>query len=176
MPSDKARGIFISFGVGPRLPLGTFADRSDLGYGFNVELSYTNNEYLPIFFFAKAGFEQFPGSNDFYRATEYSNYSVYSFPFNGGIRYYFSPLFENIVLFMPVAEVSVSFNYYRILHEFTTESGRSNYTEEISKLGITGGLGISMFMMEILATYSYFDSNQSIGADLRIRLPLYINL
>ncbi len=176
LPADKAVGVFLSFGVGPRLPVGTFSDRSDLGYGFNAELSYTNNEVLPVFFFAKAGFEQFPGSNDFYRSTDYSNYSVYSFPFNAGIRYYFAPMLENVVLFMPIVEVSASFDYYRILHEFKQESGKSNYTEDISKVGITGGVGVSMFMMEILVTYNYFESNQFVGADIKIRLPLYISI
>lgn len=175
LPADKARGVFISFGVGPRLPLGLFSERNDLGYGFNLDLSYTDNEILPIFIFAKGGFEQYPGANDFYRSTEYSTYSIYSFPVNGGVRYYFAPMLENVVLFMPVVELSASFSYYRILHEFKPGSGRSNFTEEITKVGGTVGFGISMFLMEIIASYNYFDSNQFLGVDLRVRLPLYIN-
>lgn len=175
LPADKARGIFISIGVGPRLPVGLFSQRSDVGFGFNVELSYTDNEYLPAFLFAKAGFEQYSGSNDFFRATDYSTYSVYSFPFSAGMRYFFPPLLENIMLFMPIVELAASFNYYRNLHEFKMETGRSNFTEEITKLGLSGGLGISMFMMEIIASYNYYPSNQFLAVDLKIRLPLYIN-
>ena len=47
--SDKARGMFLSFAVGPRVPMGVFSERVLLGYGFNLEMSYTDNEYLPIF-------------------------------------------------------------------------------------------------------------------------------
>ena len=105
-PAEKARGVFISFGVGPRLPINYFANSSDLGYGFNVEFSYTDNEYLPFFLFAKVGYEQFPGSQDFYKITDYTNFSTTAIPINLGIRYYFAPLLEKVVLFMPVVELS----------------------------------------------------------------------
>lgn len=54
-PVDKARGVFISFGVGPRLPVNYFANSTDVGYGFNVEISYTDNEFIPVFLLEKLG-------------------------------------------------------------------------------------------------------------------------
>jgi hypothetical protein len=171
---SKARGVFIAFGVGPRLPLGTFSFSSDIGYGFNIEFSYTDNEYLPIFLFARAGFETYPGSQSFYKQSDYSNYSTNVIPLNAGIRYYFKPLLENILLLMPVAEVSFGYTYYNKLNQFKTTSLRSNYTEKSSKIGISAGGGFSMFMMEILATYNYYQTNQYIAVDLKVRLPLYI--
>jgi hypothetical protein len=173
-PADKARGVFLAFGVGPRLPVSFFASSTDLGYGFNLEISYTDNEYLPFFIFLKGGYEQYPGSQDFYRRTTYSNYSTVSVPLNAGIRYYFPPLVENIVLLIPIAEVSASYSYFQKLHEFKAGTQRSNFTEESSKIGISGGLGISMFMLEVLATYNYFETNQYVAFDLKVRLPLYI--
>lgn len=173
-PPDKARGVFIGFGVGPRLPLDFFASSTELGYGFNLEISYTDNEYLPIFLFAKVGFEQYPGSQEFYQTSEYSNYATSALPINLGIRYFFAPLLENIVLLIPIVEVSGNFTYFQKLHQFKLTSNRNNYTEETSKLGFSVGVGISMFMMEILASYNYLETNQHLSADLKIRLPLYI--
>ncbi len=174
-PAEKARGVFISFGVGPRLPINYFANSSDLGYGFNVEFSYTDNEYLPFFLFAKVGYEQFPGSQDFYKITDYTNFSTTAIPINLGIRYYFAPLLEKVVLFMPVVELSGSYVYLEKLNEFKPTANKANYTETTSKIGISGGVGISMFMMEIMATYNFFQTNQFIGLDLKIRLPLFIS-
>jgi len=171
---SKARGIFVAFGVGPRLPLGIFSYTSDLGYGFNIEFSYTDNDYIPFFLFARAEFETYPGSQSFYKQSDYSNYSTNIIPLNAGIRYYFKPLLENVVLLMPVAEVSFGYTYYNKLNQFKTTSLRSNYTEKSSKIGISAGGGFSMFLMEILATYNYYQSNQYIAVDLRVRLPLYI--
>jgi hypothetical protein len=173
-PADKARGIFIAFGVGPRVPVGKFANTTDLGYGFNLELSYTDNEYLPFFLFAKVGFEQYPGSQDYYQASNHSNLSTNVLPVNMGMRYYFPPLLQNIFLLIPIAEVSAAYNYYQVLHEFKQGSGKSNYLEDNSKLGVNAGVGLSMFMMEIFASYNYFENNQFIAFDLKVRLPLYV--
>jgi hypothetical protein len=174
-PAEKARGLFIAFGVGPRLPINYFSNSTDLGYGFNIEISYTDNEYLPFFLFARVGYLQFPGSQDFYKITDYTNFSTTAIPVNLGFRYYFAPLLENVVLFMPVVEVSAAYTYFEKLNEFKPTANKSNYTETISKIGISGGVGVSMFMMEILATYNFFQTNQYIGLDLKIRLPLFIS-
>lgn len=174
-PAEKARGLFISFGVGPRLPINYFSNSSDLGYGFNIEFSYTDNEYLPFFLFTKIGYEQFPGSQDFYKITDYTNFSTTAIPINLGIRYYFAPLLENVVLFMPVVEVSAAYMYLEKLNEFKPTANKANYTETTSKIGISAGVGISMFMMEIIANYNFFQTNQFIGIDLRVRLPLFIS-
>ena len=175
-PVDKARGIFIAFGVGPRLPLNYFANSTDLGYGFNIEISYTDNEYLPVFLFGKIGFDQYPGSQSFYETSDYSNYSTNALPLAVGARYYFPPLIKSIVLLMPVVEASADYTYYQKLHQFKLATGKSNYLENTSKFGFSTGVGVSMFMLEILASYNYFQTNQFISIDLRVRLPLYINL
>lgn len=175
-PSSKATGLFLSFGVGPRIPVGNFSNTTDLGYGVDVELSYTDNEYLPIFLFATLGFEQYPGSQNFYKESDYSNYQTNSVPISIGGRYYFPPMLENIVLLMPIVQVSASYTYFHVLHEFDKNSGRNNYFENNSKLGFSVGAGVSMFMMEILAAYNYNASNQFLSFDLKVRIPLYINI
>ena len=176
LPASKATGIFLGAGVGPRLPVGSFATSTDLGYGFNLELSYTDSDNLPFFIFAKIGFEQYPGSQSYYQTTEYSNYSTQAVPINLGVRYYLGPLVSSAILLMPVFEVAASFSYIQNLHQFKVDSGRNNFTEEISKFGGSVGIGISMFLLEIIAAYNYFESNQYISFNLNVRLPLIINL
>lgn len=174
-PESKATGFFVAFGVGPRMPLGDFSNTTDLGYGLNVELTYTDNEFLPIFIFANIGFEQYPGSQNFFQESEYSNYHTNSLPVNLGLRYYFSPLLENIVLLMPIVQVSATYSYYQRLHEFDQNSDRNNFLEDESKFGFSAGAGVSMFMMELLASYNFMPANQFISVDLKVRIPLYIN-
>jgi len=172
--ADKARGFFASFGVGPRLPISNFASSTDLGYGFNLEVSYTDNQLLAFFLFAKIGYEQYPGSQGFYESTGYSHFSTTNVPLNLGLRYYFSPLIESAFLLMPLAEFSASFSYIKELHQFKVASGKSNYYDENYKIGFSAGVGVSMFIMEILASYNYFQNSQFLAADLKIRLPLLV--
>lgn len=174
-PSSKATGYFVAFGVGPRIPLGDFSSTTDIGYGLNVEFSYTDNEFLPVFLFANVGYEQYPGSQSYFQETEYSNFHTNALPVNIGARYYFAPLLENIVLLMPIIQASASYTYLQTLHEFDQNSGKSNFRDDAHKFGFSVGAGVSMFMMELLATYNFIPSNQFISVDLKVRIPLYIN-
>jgi len=175
-PASKAVGLFFSAGVGPRLPVGTFANTTDLGYGLIMETSYTDTDVLPCFIFARLGFEQFPGSQEFYQQSDYSNYSTTIVPVSLGIRYYFSPLAENVVLFIPVIEAYASATYFQVLNEFKPEAGKSNFKDEFWKVGGTVGVGLSMFLLEIMANYTYYNSNQYISLNLSVRLPIFVNL
>jgi hypothetical protein len=175
-PASKAVGVFLTAGVGPRLPVGNFASTTDLGYGITFDVSYTDSDHLPFFIFARLGFEQYPGSQDYYISTDYTNFSTTIIPASLGIRYYFSPLVESIVLLIPVVEASASLTYMQKLHEFKAGTGRNNFREEVLKIGASAGLGISMFILEILANYNYFESNQYVSINLNVRLPLFVNL
>lgn len=175
-PSSRAVGVFVAVGVGARLPVADFASSTDLGYGLNVEASYTDSDHLPFFIFARLGYEQFPGSQDFYQETDYSNYSTSVVPVSIGMRYYFSPLVESIILLMPIIEGSVSCTYFSVLNEFKADAGRTNFRENLWKLGGSIGAGVSMFMLEIIANYNYYDSNQYLSFNLNVRLPLIVNL
>ena len=176
LPASKAVGFFLSVGVGPRLPVGQFSNSTDIGFGLSVEGSYTDSDYLPFFVFARLGYEQYPGSQDFYQQTDYSNYSTTIVPASVGIRYYFSPVAENVVLLIPVVEGSVSYTFFQVLNEFKVGSGKSNYKSSQWKLGGTLGVGLSMFILEIMANYTYYNSNQYISLNLSVRLPLFVNL
>lgn len=175
-PSNRATGFFLGFGVGPRVPLGDFSKTTDLGYGVDIEFSYTDNEFLPVFLFGTIGYEQYPGSQNFFQETEYSNFHTNTLPVNLGARYYFPPILENIVLLMPLVQASASYTYYQKLHEFEKGTGRNNYLEQNSKFGFSVGAGVSMFMMELLASYNYNPENQFLSIDLKVRIPLYINM
>ena len=174
-PAEKAQGIFLAFGVGPRLPLSDLSNSTDLGYGFDAEIAYTDNEVLPFFVFANLGVEHYPGSQSFYQETEYANLSTYVFPLHLGIRYYFGPLLEQVVLIIPIVELSGSVTYFDKLHEFKAGSGISNFSEQTTKFGAAAGVGISMFLMEVIASYNYLESNQFLSVDLKVRIPLFIN-
>lgn len=175
-PDQTAKGVFLALGVGPHFPLGSLANTSKFGYGFNVELSFTNDEYLPVFLFLKTGFENFPGSQEFYRSSDYSNYSTVVIPVNLGIRYYFPPIIKSQAIVMPMIEFSANYGFYSTLNEFKSGSGKSDFTQHENKFGFSAGVGLSAFMMEILASYNYYKSSQFLSIDLKLRFPLYINI
>jgi len=175
-PANKAVGVFLATGVGARLPVGQFSNSSNLGYGLLIEVSYTDSDNLPFFIFSRIGFEQFPGSQDFYEESDYSNYSTTILPISIGARYYFAPLVESAVLLIPIVEASASYSYFKILNQFKSDNGKTNYTESLWKIGGNVGVGLSMFILELMANYNYYESNQYFSFNLNVRIPLFVNL
>jgi hypothetical protein len=174
--SSKAKGIFLGFGAGFRLPLFEFLDNTDVGYGFNLEVSFSDTDILPIFLFSSLGFEQFPGSQNFFQESDYSNFHTNMLSLNVGLRNYFSPIAENIFLFMPFIQAGINYAYFQKLHEFKIDRGKNNFLEENSKLGVFVGGGFSMFLMELQGNYYFLKSNSYIGIDFKVRIPIFVSL
>lgn len=175
-PSTRAIGYFFAVSVGPRMPIFDFSNRSVLGYGVSGEISYTDNKLIPFFLFAKLGFEQFPGSQEFYRNSDYTHFSVNYLPVSFGIRDYLPPVLKNIVTIIPVIEVSASMLIYQEVHDFKDGIGKSDFLQDGVSFGGSVGAGVSMFLLEFMVYYNYFRDSQFLSADLRLRLPLYVSL
>lgn len=171
---DRARGMFGSVGVGPKVPIGTLANKTQVGYGFDLELSYTDNVLMPFFVYGRIGFMQFPGSQSFYQTTDYTHFSTNLLPLSVGVRHYFPPIVKNVALVMPVVDLSANLGIYQNLHQFKSSTGRADFLEEGTVFGLTAGGGVSMFLLDILANYNYFPDNQYLSFDLKLRIPLYI--
>lgn len=174
-PASRASGIFVGVGVGPRVAILDFAEKSNLGYGFRIEVSYTDNEFLPVFLYAETGFEHFPGSQDYYQESQYTHFSTSYIPLSAGVRTYLPPL-DNLVFIMPFIEASAKILLYQELNEFNADAGRSDFIDDGLGYGFSIGAGASMFVLEIAASYNYYHPNHFLNVDLRVRLPLYVSI
>ncbi len=170
----EARGLFMSVGVGPRFPIADFADSKGIGAGVDVTISYTDNQFLPVFLYTTIGYQYYPGSLDFYRRTDYSSFSCNILTVSAGVRYYFPALLENIVLLMPIVDVGGNFGYIENLHEFKLGTGKQSYIEDLSRFGFQVGAGFSMFLLDVITYYNYLPSYQYISFDLRVNIPIFV--
>ncbi|MGE5496535.1 MAG: hypothetical protein ACM3Q2_00570 [Syntrophothermus sp.] len=174
--SGRARGLFFSLGLGPRIPLSEFANSQTMGVGINVDVSYTDNTYLPLFVYGRIGWEHFPGDAEYYRHSDYSAFTANVVPLNAGVRFFLPPLVKDIVMIVPAVEFGGSFAIFEKLHQFKVDSGRSNFIEDNTKLGFHAGAGLSMFLLEVMGNYNYYLNNEYLSADLKIRIPIFIKL
>lgn len=172
----QAKGLFMDVGVGPRVPIGKFADVQNLGIGFDFSFSYTDNKILPVFLYSSLGFEHYPGRQDFYKVSDYSSFSSNVLTIKLGARYYLPPIFDEVVLLMPVIEAGPSFALFEKFHQFKTGSGRNNFLEDNFKSGFHVGAGVSMFIMDAIFYYNYFQDSQQISFDLKIRIPIFATI
>lgn len=171
----EAKGMFMSLGVGPRFSLGDFAESRNIGVGGDVAISYTDNKFLPVFFYASIGFSHFPGRQDFYRKTDYSSFSSNVIILKGGVRYYFPTLIDQFLIVMPVVDVGVTLAYFENLYQYKISTGKPDLVEETGKPGFHIGGGFSMFILDVLAYYNYLHDSQYLSVDFRVRIPIYVN-
>lgn len=172
----QARGAFFSIGVGPRIPLGEFSLNQNLGMGINAGLSYTDNNFLPLFFFGKIGYQHYPGSQKFYKKSDYASFSSNVFLADGGVRFYMKPLIESVAILMPFIEGGFSIAVFEKWHDFKDGTGKADFTETTFKTGFNIGVGLSIFLMEVVGQYHYLHNNQFLSMDLKIRIPIFVKI
>lgn len=170
----EAKGLFMSVGVGPRIPVGDFSESHNIGSGLDVTFSYTDNIIIPLFIYSTVGFQHHPGRQNFYKESDHSSISTNLLYGNIGVRHYFQPLVENIVLLMPIVDGGISFAYLETSHQYTTQSGRNNSLQDLTKFGAHIGAGFSMFLLDVVGYYNYFHNNQFISLDLKVTIPIFV--
>lgn len=174
-PGD-AKGLFLTIGVGPRFPIGELGTQQTIGAGFDVILSYTDNKLAPLFFYLNIGYQNHPGDYDFYKVSDHSSISTNIASFHIGTRYFFEPIIKDMFLLMPILEGGVTYSYVEKYHQYKIDTRRNDNLESLSKFGFHFGGGLSFFLMDIIATYNYLNSNQYFSFDLRLTIPLAITL
>lgn len=173
----EARGLFMAVGVGPRFPIGAYADNRNIAVGFDVSFAYTDNEVLPVFLYTKFGYQHYPGKQGLYKISSYSSFSTNMISIEPGVRFFFPPIIEQDFLLMPLVEGGVNWALFENYHQFKIGSGKDNYVEQASKLGFHVGFGFSMFLMDVMSYLNvYPDGYQYLSLDLRIRIPIFVKV
>ncbi|MBK8943817.1 MAG: hypothetical protein IPM32_00975 [Ignavibacteriae bacterium] len=172
----EAKGAFFTLGVGPRFPMGEFSTRSNIGPGFNATISYTDINFLPVFLYGKFGYQSHSGNYKFYQNTDHSTLSSSLFGADFGAKYFFAPIVDDMILLMPFAEAGFTYAYINEFHQYKIDLGKPNVLENISKFGFHAGGGLSFFLMDVFASYTYLHEYQFFSLDLRITIPVAATL
>lgn len=172
----EAKGLFMSVGVGPKVPLGEFGNNRNLGVGFDVTFSYTDNKFLPVFFYTKFGYQHYPGKQALYKRSDYSSFSTNTIYIYPGIKFFLPPLFNQQFILLPVIEGGLSWGYFENYHQFKLDRNRDNFVEEVTKVGFHIGAGVSMFLMDVMGYYNFYRNYQFLSFDLRVRIPIFVEV
>ena len=176
LQSGGAKGLFMAIGVGPRFPIGDFSDKRNIGIGADVSLLYGDNNLIPFFLYTSIGYQHYPGRQDFYKNSDYSSFSTNAVVIESGIRYYFKPLLNNIVLLMPIIDAGLEYCYYEDLNQFKAGTGKNNRIDDDDKFGFHIGAGFSMFLLDAVTYYNYLPQHQYISFSLKANIPIYITM
>jgi hypothetical protein len=172
----EVKGLFMAVGVGPRIPISDFSDKSNIGVGFDVTFSYSDNLLMPFFIYGNLGYQHYPGRQDLYKKSDYSAFSSNVLLFQPGVRYYFPPILENVVLLMPVVDAGVEFALFENHNQFKIDRPRSSYVDQYGKFGFHAGVGISMFLLDVVTYYNYFPDHEFISFVMKVNIPIFVSI
>ncbi len=170
----EARGLFMAIGIGPKFPVGNLNNNSNIGIGFDITFSYTDNIFIPFFLYTTVGYGHFPGRQDLYKKSDYSSFSSNVILISSGIRYYFPPILENVVLLMPIVDGGVEYAYFENLHQFKLDRNKQNFLENFGRFGFQVGAGFSMFILDVITYYNYLPSNQHLSFVIKANIPIFV--
>jgi len=171
---NEAKGMFLTFGVGPRFPIGEFSKKNNAGPGVEAIISYTDIDFLPIFFYSNFSFQNHSGNFKYYQNSEHSALSSSIISINLGGKYFFPPMIESVILLMPFIEGGFTYAYVSNFHQYKFDFHKNDNTENLHKFGFHVGGGLSFFLMEIIASYTYLHSDQYLSLNLRVTLPVAV--
>lgn len=172
----SAKGAFFTLGVGPRFPIGEFSRKNDIGPGFNAAISYTDIEFLPVFFYGKLGYQIYYGNYNYYKTSDFSTLNSSLFTADIGSKYFFKPIVDDAILLMPFIEGGISYAYITEFSQYKIDLGKKNQLNNFSKFGFHAGVGLSLFLMDVSAGYNYLYQYQFVYLDLRITIPVAATL
>lgn len=170
-----AEGFFFSIGLGPRAPVGEFSLAYNIGMGINFEASYAHSDYLPFFIFARVGYDGFQASPNFIKKGNFASLLTTLLPIQFGTKFFLPPISENIGILMPCVEFSGCYSYKQLYYLLKNSPQNKGAFEWSSKFGGQIGVGISMFLMEIMSYYNFFAENEYLSLDLKIRIPISVS-
>jgi hypothetical protein len=173
---SAARGLFMSVGLGPRIPVAEFSENKTMGMGLDLELSYTDISFLPVFLFARAGYQHFPGKQSYYKISEFSSISTNLYSLSPGVRLYLEPISDKMVLLLPVLEMGVTANYLQTFNYYKTGINKPSFTERKLNFGFHAGIGFSMFLLDVMARYNHVPTAQYLSFDLSLRIPIFATI
>lgn len=171
----ETRGLFLGLGVGPRFALGDFADNHFFASGFESILSYGDENTLPFFVYGKFNFASFP--SEFVDVLDNPSFEISTrfYSLEPGLRYFFPPISEKVILLMPFVEGGINLALVHSVHQLTT-GYKTQYSNDEFKFGVHMGVGVSMFLLDAILTYNYFHKHQFFGFGLRVRIPIFIKI
>ena len=154
--------------------VGEFSKKNNAGPGVEAIISYTDIDFLPIFFYSNFNFQNHTGNYKYYKNSDHSTLSSSIISINLGGKYFFQPLVENVILLMPFIEGGFTYAYISDFHQYKIDLNKNDDIENLHKFGIHIGGGLSFFLMEIIASYTYLHSDQYLSLNLRVTLPVAV--
>jgi len=164
-------GLFISPYLGFGIPMGSFGDQSNAGflYGFKAELAY--NKLYPFVFGFIYENQSFPGNPEFTTENSLTDFTTDMNNIGGSLdillNKYIRSNFTSAILSLEVKYAKVT----------RTVSSNVEIPEglpgDVSLITYAAGLGVTLYIFDIGARYTFAKDMKNLSFQMRIHFPLF---
>lgn len=162
-------GLFISPNIGISFPIQDFGKNSRAAFTFGGKIEFASSELFPFFIGGYFQYQKHSGAEEFKATNRIEVFETTITQFGGSVDVLLTQLLPNYFT-MPVASLEVG--QLSIKRVVTPAENNPDLLLSDSKIGVSAGLGFTIFIFDIVGKYTYAGEYSSININTRFHFPL----
>lgn len=162
-------GIFITPSLGMEIPMSGISGNSNMALSLGAKLEYSSIKIYPFVLGVTFQVNNHNGSEEFKTINLLNTYTTKITSFGVSVDFLLAKFLKTK---FTVPFFILEGKYFQIQREISPEKELEGILKDESGIGVTAGAGFTLYIFDIIGTYSYFEKNSTIGFKTRIRVPI----
>jgi hypothetical protein len=162
-------GLFITPSLGMELPMSGISGNSNMALSLGAKLEYSSIKIYPFVLGISFQVNNHNGSEEYRTINLLNTFTTKITSFGISVDFLLAKFLKTK---FTVPFFILEGKYFQIQREISPEKELAGILKDESGIGVTAGAGFTLYIFDIIGTYSYFEKNSTIGFKTRIRVPI----
>ncbi len=162
-------GIFITPSLGMEIPMSGISGNSNMALSLGAKLEYSSIKIYPFVLGVSFQVNNHNGSEEYRTINLLNTFTTKITSFGISVDFLLAKYLKTK---FTVPFFILEGKYFQIQREISPEKELDGILKDESGIGVTAGAGFTLYIFDIIGTYSYFEKNSTIGFKTRIRVPI----
>jgi len=162
-------GIFITPSLGMEIPMAGISGNSNMALSLGAKLEYSSIKIYPFILGVTFQVNNHNGSEEYKTINLLNTFTTKITSFGISVDFLLAKFLKTK---FTVPFFILEGKYFQIQREISPEKELAGVIKDESGIGVTAGAGFTLYIFDIIGTYSYFEKNSTIGFKTRIRVPI----
>jgi len=162
-------GIFITPSLGMEIPMAGISGNSNMALSLGAKLEYSSIKIYPFILGLSFQVNNHNGSEEYKTINLLNTFTTKITSIGVSVDFLLAKYLKTK---FTVPFFLLEGKYFQIQREISPEKDLDGIIKEESGFGVTAGAGFTVYIFDIIGTYSYFQKNSTLGFKTRIRVPV----
>jgi len=162
-------GIFITPSLGMEVPIIGISSNSNLALSLGAKLEYSSLNIYPFVIGLSFQVNNHNGTEEYKTINLLNTFKTKITSIGLSVDFLLAKYLKTK---FTVPFIVLEGKYFKIQREISPEKELPGVLKEESGFGVTAGAGFTVYIFDLVGTYSYFEKNSTIGFKTRIRVPI----